>query len=295
MSVGCNSGVGGWAGWGSIFKNNRACFLNRCGAAPARQWDLAHLTVLTVNQTDGLFFAVCGFGQLLVGGGGEAILITMPLRSLPAPHHRKQAHSNFGFFVNNRNLFDVHEWCQDKENESWPLFFSLPGHAPALSPPSYFKEASCSFDLSLPLCVPYLHFPLYGYRPHSVTCLLRFKHCGVWSPLCGCNLCHQTEQLTSKAGEAGAGRGGGTTNMKRGKWVRLRMIEKEKTEYPVDEKHWLEKPERNSQRAVMAGVLNLYLLLMHAVSPPFGWNCEITRSLTAAGMLRALVSALGQH
>lgn len=89
--------------------------------------------------------------------------------------------------------------------------------------------------------------------------------------------------------------GGGTTNMKRGKWVRLRMIEKEKTEYPVDEKHWLEKPERNSQRAVMAGVLNLYLLLMHAVSPPFGWNCEITRSLTAAGMLRALVSALGQH
>lgn len=98
-----------------------------------------------------------------------------------------------------------------------------------------------------------------------------------------------------RQGRRGRGGGGGTTNMKRGKWVRLRMIEKEKTEYPVDEKHWLEKPERNSQRAVMAGVLNLYLLLMHAVSPPFGWNCEITHSLTAAGMLRALVSALGQH
>lgn len=64
------------------------------------------------------------------------------------------------------------------------------------------RPAAVSISLSLSAC-PIYTSPYMG--PHSVTCLLRFKHCGVWSPLCGCNLCHQTEQLTSKAGEAGGG------------------------------------------------------------------------------------------
>ena len=202
-------------------------------------------------------------------------------------------------------MYMLNEWCWDKEKFPPPLFsFCLATLLLFLLQVISKKPAAVSISLSLSLSLRALFtLPLYGYRPHSVTCLLRFKHCGVWSPLCGCNLCHQTGQLTSKEWR----RWGGGINMKRGKWIRLRMIEKEKTQDPVDEKHWLEKPERihsvwgggggggGGRGAVMAGVLNLYLLLMHAVSPPFGWNCEITRSLTAAGMLRPLVSALGQH
>ena len=97
-------------------------------------------------------------------------------------------------------MYMLNEWCWDKEKFPPPLFsFCLATLLLFLLQVISKRPAAVSISLSLSLSLRALFtLPLYGYRPHSVTCLLRFKHCGVWSPLCGCNLCHQTGQLTSK-------------------------------------------------------------------------------------------------
>lgn len=106
--------------WGSIFKNNRACFWTGVELL-LQTMGLAHLSVLTVNQWAGThiqtgYFCRLRFGQLLVGehfynNASQEFFLHLK-------HALIMKTSLFQVFSNNSDLFDIHvKWgCWDKEN-----------------------------------------------------------------------------------------------------------------------------------------------------------------------------------
>lgn len=152
---------------------------------------LAHLTVLTVNQWAGThiqtgYFCCCGLvscwccrEHFYSNTSQEFVLLLLLLIKSGL----------LQVFGNNSELFDIHvEWVVLGQRQLAPHPQSPPPSSFCLATAlfflsKWFQRASYTFN---PWCHIYT-FPAYGYCPescfslNSVTYLLKFKHCGVWS------------------------------------------------------------------------------------------------------------------